>query len=46
LPPLWPKLPPDKRHRLLWLLSKLLERRLEVTTTLSPKKRGEEGHDG
>jgi hypothetical protein len=32
-PPLWPKLPLANRHRLLWLLSRLLERRLEGVAT-------------
>src|SRR5215207_16433 len=43
-PPLWPKLPPANRHRLLWLLSRLLERRLEGSTA-TPTREVREGHD-
>jgi hypothetical protein len=41
-PPLWPKLPLANRHRLLWLLSRLLERRLEGVAT--PEEEEEEVH--
>jgi acyl-CoA reductase-like NAD-dependent aldehyde dehydrogenase len=30
--PLWRRLPPTNRKRLLWLMSQLLERRLAQTT--------------
>jgi hypothetical protein len=42
-PPLWLKLPPANRHRLLWLLSRLLERRLAEPAATLPKE--VEGHD-
>jgi hypothetical protein len=33
LAPLWSRLPPDNRERLLWLMSHLLELQLTQTTT-------------
>ncbi len=41
-PLLWPKLPPANRHRLLWLLSRLLERRLQEPATLPKEVEGDD----
>jgi hypothetical protein len=42
--PLWLKLPPANRKRLLWLMGQLLQRQLEGITTTTTLPKGD-GHD-
>lgn len=43
-PPLWTQLPQPNRHRLLWLLSQLLERQLLLATAINKERHNECDH--